>query len=150
MARDRDIRDAIVAALQATNAFDAIYTTGLPKFDDQSAEDLLAVSIQPIDWSESDAYDDAPAGYMQIEGRVRFVFVARAQDEQTRDDSVEDLLDFARNTLNAQVLAGVTMPTWTKFVSGKWEDPTPPERKITAVFMYRYLVPTWTDFDTTP
>lgn len=150
MARDRDIRNAIVEALQATNAFDAIYTTGLPKLDDQSAEDLLAVSIQPIDWSESDAYDDAPAGYMQIEGRVRFVFVARAQDEQTRDDSVEDLLDFARNTLNAQVFAGVTLPTWTKFVSGKWEDPTPPERKITAVFMYRYLVPTWDGFDTTP
>lgn len=150
MARDRDIRNAMVAALEATNAFDAIYTTGLPKFDDKSAEDLLVVSIQPIDWSESDAYDDAPAGYMQIEGRVRFVFVARAQDEQARDDSVEDLLDFARNALNAQSLAELTMPTWTKFISGKWEDPAPPERKITAVFMYRYLVPTWTDFDTTP
>jgi hypothetical protein len=150
MARDRDVRNAIVAALEATNAFDAIYTTGLPNFDDQSAEDILAVSIQPIDWNERDEFDDAPSAYMQIESRLRLVFVARTADPQARDDSAEDLLDFARDALNGQVLAGITLPTWTKFSSGKWEDPTPPERKITAVFTYRYLVPTWADFDTTP
>lgn len=149
MARDRDVRNAIVAALKATNAFDAIYTTGLPNFDDQSAEDVLAASIQPIEWVEIDAYDDAPAGYSQIESRLRLVFVARTEDPQVRDDSVEDLLEFARNALNAQVLAGITLPEWTKFASGKWEDPAPPERKITTVFTYRYLVSTWANFDTT-
>jgi hypothetical protein len=150
MARDRDIRNAIVAALQANDAVDAVYTTGLPKMDDQSAEDLLVASVQPIDWRESDLADGAPAGYMFIDGRVRIVFAARSTNEQERDDAVEDLLEFALNSLNGQSLAGLTMQTFTKFSDVRWVDPIPPERQIVATFQYKYLVPTWTSFDTTP
>jgi hypothetical protein len=149
MARDRDVRNAIASALEASGFFDAVITTGLRKLDDQAAEDLRAVSIQPVSSTQSDTWDAPVAAYVQVDSTVRLIFVVRAQDEQTRDDTVELLLMHAQDLLNGQILAGITLPEWTKFTSYTWEDPTPPERKITAAFAYRYLVSGWNSFDTT-
>lgn len=150
MSEEANIIQAMAATLLGSGFFDDVYTTGLPKLDDQSAEDLRAVAIMPMSGTESDQYDAPTAGYQCEDAQVKFVFVVRAKDEAVRDRTVSLLFNYARNALNGQSIAGLTLPQWTKFTSHKWEDPAPPERKITATFQYRYLVQGWTSFATDP
>ena len=147
MARDRDIRNAIQAALVATNQFGNVYLWSLADVSDHSADDTLAATIEPAGWQESDSFDDTVTGLVQIDGSCTITFFSRFEEPQQRDEACERLLEFACNALNGQSLAGVTAPEWTKFTSARWEPASPPERRIGATFIYRYFVENFTSFD---
>lgn len=150
MPTEDDVRHAIATILEDSGYFDDVFMTGLPKMDDQSAEDLRACAILPSETTEDDRYDTSPGGLIVLDARVKIVFVARDQDPLARDKTVNLLLLYAQNALNGESLAGITLPDFTRFKGGwRWEDPVPPERKITAMFSFRYLVQGWKAFDTT-
>ena len=70
------------------------------------------------------------------------------EDPQVRDEAAELLFDTAADALNAQSLAELTLPQLTRFMSWRWEKPAAPERQITAIFLYQYIVEGWDDYDT--
>ncbi len=146
MAFDAEIEDAIVAALQGTNAFDAIYTNR--QTGDEAAEDLTAVSVEPIDGNEVDSWDDT-AGYLVVDERMSIVFMVRGQDPSARDLTLKQVFSTAQNVLNGQSFGGLTCPGFTRFRSWKRESRVSSEDKLTTVFQYRYLVAPWTGFDIT-
>ena len=74
----------------------------------------------------------------------------RHEDPQLRDEGAELLFDTAANALNGQCLADLTLPDMTKFTTWKWQAPAAPERRITAIFSYQYIVEGWDGFDATP
>ncbi len=147
--RDRDVRNAILDALQATNRFDGVYLWSLKDSADQAAGDARAAAIQPISWTESDQWDDVAAGVIQIDAQCRLVLMARDESPDARDESAEQLLNAACNAINGQSLAGLTLPAWTKIRSARWKDAIPPERQIEATIVYRYLVDDLASFDET-
>jgi hypothetical protein len=147
--RDRDVRNSVVVALQATGAFDpgAVWLFA-PSDQGEGTSATAAAWVEPISSSETDLSDSQPDGGIDVTSEIRLTFAFRADDPQKRDEGVENLLEFAQNALNAQSLAGLTMPAWTRIASWRWVEPTPPERQIVAMFSYRYVVEGWTDFDT--
>jgi hypothetical protein len=146
--RDRDVRNAIQAALQATLAFDpgAVWLWGLPEVFGSVASFQAAVAIDPYDWRQDDRYDDL--GGVVVSSEVYLTFLFRNNDPVLRDEGAERLLCVAQDALNGQCLAGLTWPATTKIVHGKWLPPAPPERRIQAVFCYQYLIDGWNNFDT--
>lgn len=149
MARDRDVRNAIQAALMATGAFDNVYLWQLATFSDRSSEDARAAAIEPVGWKETDNWDDVASGTIEINATCKIAFLARDEDEQARDEACEDLLNTACNALNGQSLSDLTLPQWTKFTDATWKPAIPPERQIVTTFSYRYLVDNCTSFDIT-
>jgi hypothetical protein len=147
---DDAIRAAIAAALVATKAFDDVITTGLKDLGDRGAENLAVVAIMPMVGTESDEWDDCATGRLIIDARCKLIFVVRDQEETCRDNRVSALFSTAQNALNGNSFGGYTMPFKTRFQSWNWEEPTPPERKLTAILNYRYDVPNWTGFPTSP
>jgi hypothetical protein len=151
MARDRDVRDAIQTALQATDAFDAVYLCGLPEDYGSGASQLAVAVIEPESTEQTDIWDDQNIGALVNQSRVTITLLARNEDPQLRDEAVEDLFDVATDALNgAALVAGFTIPAYTKFKGWRWEKATAPERRIVASFMYSYIVPGWGSYDTTP
>jgi hypothetical protein len=150
LARDRDVRNAIQAALVATGAFDAVYVWGLPEDYGSGASNMALAVIEPESSAQEDRWDAAPTGDLIVTSRATITLIFRAEDPQIRDEAAELLFDTAANALSGQSLAGFTVPGLTRFVSWKWQPPTAPERRITAVFSYQYIVPGWDEYDTTP
>jgi hypothetical protein len=148
--RERDVRNAIQTMLVATNAFDGVYVWGMPE-DYGSGASLLAIAaIEPQSSTQDDRWDAATTGGLVITSRLTLTFLARNEDPQLRDESVELLLDTAADTLNGQSLAGLTLPQLTRFVSWRWETPIAPERRIITTFSYQYIVDGWDEYDETP
>jgi hypothetical protein len=139
LARDRDVRNAIQSALVGTEAFDVVWIWGLP-------EDYGAGASS----DQTDRWDSAPGGGLVVTSLVSITLLYRHEDPQLRDEAVELLFDTAANALNGQCLGGFTLPHFTRFVSWRWERPTAPERRISAVFSYQYIVEGWTAYDVTP
>jgi len=150
MSRDRDVRNAIQAALVATNAFDGVWIWGLPEDYGTRASQLAAAAIEPVSSTQDDRWDSQTAGGLVITSRVRITLLYRKDDPQVRDEGVELLLNTTANALNGQNLAGLTLPAWTRLTAWSWQPPTPPERRITATFSYAYIVEGWDSYDTTP
>lgn len=149
LCRDRDVRRAIAAILDATNEFDGIYLLSLAEVPGRRAGDARAVSIEPDSIEFSDPWgDDSDAAGMIVSGRLVLTFMVRDDDPATRDDDAERLVYIASNALNDQSLAGLTMPPFTRFQTLKWLPPEPPERRISATFGYRWAVDSWTAFNT--
>jgi hypothetical protein len=150
VSRDRDVRNAIQAALLATSQFDAVWIWGLPENYGAAASNLAAAAIEPVGTEETDRWDSEPDGALEFASTVRLTLLYRNDDPQLRDEGAELLLDTATNALNGQSLAGLTLPPWTIITAWSWAEPVPPERRITATFRYRYLVEGWAALDTTP
>ena len=149
--RDRDVRNAIQAALVATNAFDAdsVWIWGLPEDYGTGASSFAAAAIEPESSVQEDRWDSAPDGGLIVTSRVTITLLYRHEDPQLRDEAVELLFDTAANALNGQSLADITSPQLTRFLSWRWEKPTPPERRIAATFSYQYIVEGWNEYDET-
>jgi hypothetical protein len=147
--RDRDVRNAIAAALTATGAFDpgAVYLTGLPEDYGQPASETAAASIQPDSSTQEDRWDSQTDGGLLVTSRVRITLIYRHDDPQLRDEGAELLLDTAANALNGQNLAGLTLPGLTRFTGWTWLPATAPERRIQAGFSYAYIVEGWDSYD---
>ena len=149
--RDRDVRNAIVAALQATGAFDAggVWITGLPEDRGAGASNVAAAAIEPVSSSLDDRWDAPPEGGLVVTSLVAITLLFRHEDAQLRDEAAELLFDTAANALNGQSLAGLTLPAMTRFTNWRWEKPAPPERRLTAIFSYQYIIDGWFNFDVT-
>ncbi len=148
--RDRDVRNAIQAALVETNAFDGVYVWGVPEEYGTGASSLAAAVIEPVSSDQTDCWDSQPGGGIQVRSLVSITFLCRKEDPQLRDEATELLFDTAADALNGQCLAQFTLPGLTRFMSWRWEKPTPPERRITAVFSYAYIVEGWDSYDVIP
>jgi hypothetical protein len=146
--RDRDVRNAMQAALVATGAFDGVFVWGLPEDYGSGASNASLAVIEPESSTQEDRWDAAPGSGLFITSRVTITLIYRDEDPQLRDEAAELLLDTAANALNGQGLAGLTLPQLTRFVSWRWEKPDPPERRIASIFSYQYIVEGWDSYDT--
>jgi hypothetical protein len=145
--RERDFRNQIHDVLEATGAFDGVYLTGLPEDRGEASSEGRCVSIEPAETVQTDHWDDT-SGDLLMTCRVNLTLLARHDDPQIRDETAELLVDTIANVLNGQSLAGGTLIGQTRFKSWSWEKPKAPERRITAVLEYQYLVRGWTEFNT--
>jgi hypothetical protein len=145
--RERDIRNLIHDLLDQTGAFDGIYLSGLPEERGAAAADSRSISIDPAETTRSEPSDDS-GGDLLMTCHVQLTLLARHEDPQLRDEMAELLLNIATDTLGGISLGGQTLPARTRIVSWTWEKPTAPERRITAVFEYQYLVDGPSGFNT--
>ena len=60
----------------------------------------------------------------------------------------ELLLNVAADALGGNTLGGAALPSRTRFLSWTWQPPSAPERRITAVLEFQYLVDGPTGFNT--
>lgn len=141
--RDRDVRNAIQAALMASGAFDGVWIWGLPENYGTGSSQLAAAAIEPSDSSQDDQWDGGAETGLVITSRVILTLFYRNEDPQLRDEGAELLFDTAANALNGQSLAGLTLPDMTRFLSWAWQAPESVERRIRATFSYQYLVDGW-------
>jgi hypothetical protein len=148
--RDRDVRNAIQDALGATGAFDGVWIWGLPEDCGTGSSQLAAAAIEPESSQQDDRFDGGAQTAMVVTSTVTITLLFRHEDPQLRDEGAELLFDTAANALNGQSLAGLTLPDLSRFVSWKWQTPTPPERRIKASFSYQYIVEGWGGYDVTP
>jgi len=146
--RERDVRNAIHDLLEATGAYDGIYRTGLPEDRGERAGQTRVVVVEPDQTNQAEPWDDT-SGDLVMTCRLAVTFLARHEDPQIRDETAELLLNVAANALNGRSLAGLTLPSSTRFRSWSWQKPTAPERRIRAVLEYQYLIPGWTGAATT-
>jgi len=147
MSRERDVRNAIHAALVATGAFSDVWITGLPEKCGQGASDLTAAAIEPDRTIFTKGWDAAIAGQLDYTATCTVTLLARHPDAQLRDELAEQLLDYLNNAVNGQSLAGFTLPQKTMVVGWQWQPTAAPERRIAATVSFAYLV-TWDSFDT--
>ena len=137
--RERDFRNMIADLLEQTGAFDGVYRRGLPEDSGLPSADHRVVAIEPYETTEADPWDDA-GGDLLLTCRVNLIFLARHEDPQLRDELAEQLLCTASAALSGQSLAGAAVPGRTRVRSWTWRPPVAPERRITAVLEYQYLV----------
>jgi hypothetical protein len=80
--------------------------------------------------------------------RVHLTLLARHEDPQLRDEAAELLLNVTADSLGGNSFGGETLPERTRIVSWTWQKPTAPERRITAILEYQYIVDGPTGFNT--
>jgi hypothetical protein len=147
MSRERDVRNAIQATLIATGAFSDVWITGLPENYGQGASDLTAAAIEPVGTTFTTGWDAALAGGLDYTATLTVTLLARHPDPQLRDELAEQLLVYLANAVNGQSLAGFTLPQKTMVTGWKWQPPGPPERRISALVSFAYLIEGWDNFD---
>lgn len=147
MSRDRDVRNAIQAALLGTGAFDGVWIWGLPEDYGTGASQLAAAAIEPESSNQDDRWDGTTQIGLVVTSRVSLTLCYRHDDPQLRDEGVELLMDIAANALNGESLADLTLPDVTRFQSWQWQKPEAPERRIKATFTYQYFVEGWEAYD---
>ena len=152
MSRDRDVRNAVQAALVATNAFDpeAVFIWGLPEDYGTGASKACAAALVPQSSRQEDLWDAAPAGGLVITSRLGITLLNRNDDPQLRDEGAELLLDTTANALNGQSLAGLTFNQTTRITQWDWQPPASAERRIQAILTYQYIVEGWDEYDVSP
>lgn len=149
MARERDVRNAIQAALIASGAFNDVWLSGLPEHCGQGADDLTAAAIEPVQGHLTTGWDAQILGGLDYTATCNVTLLARHPDPQLRDEMAERLLDTLANAVNgATLVAGYTVPGRSYVQSWRWAPPTPPERRIQAVVTYSFFV-TWESWDVT-
>jgi hypothetical protein len=147
--RDRDVRNAVQAALLTTDAFDGVWIWGLPEDYGTGSSQGAAAAITPMSSRQEDLWDAAGAGGLMVTSRIAITLLYRHPDPQTRDEGAELLLDAAANALNGQGLGGLIFPQTAHITSWDWQPPTAPERRIQAIFTYQYNVEGWDSYDAT-
>jgi len=148
--RDRDVRNAIQAAMIATNAFDLGAVWMWAEDQGTPASQSAAAMITPMSSRQEDLWDSAPGGGLLITSLVKIEVAYRGEDAQTRDEGAELLLDTTANALNGQSLGGLILPQTARMQGWNWQETITPERRIQATFSYQYIVEGWDSYDTTP
>jgi hypothetical protein len=148
---ESDVRDAIAAALVTTNLFDA---NGVWLFDPadvgEGTDVTSAAWIEPLTGSIRDEWDAQSDAGITVTVLLRITVAYRNENPLLRDRGAEKLFNAACSVLNGQVLiAGFTIPAWTRFLTWTWSPPAAPERQIVCTFQYQYEIEGWTSFDTT-
>jgi hypothetical protein len=148
--RDRDVRNAIQAALIATDAFNGVHVWGLPEDYGSGSSEQAAAWIVPQSSRQEDLWDAAAAGGLVITSRVALLLAYRHDDPQARDEGAELLLDTAANALNGRDFGGLVFPQTARVTGWDWQPPASAERRIQATFSYQYITEGWDNYDTTP
>jgi hypothetical protein len=146
--RDRDIREAIKTALDATGFFDEVIHNAAEGDAAVSTIEQKTAVIYPLSGEISDQWDTLATGAMTIEAQCQIVFIITSEDDKHRDDALEQMFNVACNALNKQSLAGLTFPDFTRFRRWQWLPATPPERRLETIFGYIFEVPNAVSFDT--
>jgi hypothetical protein len=144
------VRNAVVTALQATNAFDGVFVWGLPEDHGTGSSKQAEAIVTPQSSRQEDLWDAAPAGGLVITSQVAITLFYRNEDPQLRDEGAELLLDTTANALNGQSLGGLTFPQTTRITQWNWPPPASVERQIQTVLSYQYIVEGWESYDVTP
>ena len=153
--RDRDIRNAIQAALIGTDAFNGVHVWGLPEDYGSGSSEQAAVWIVPQSSRQEDLWDAAAAGGLVITTRIGLLLAYRHDDPQARDEGAELLLDTAANALNGNGFpqidgSNLIFPQTARITGWDWQPPASAERRIQAMFSCQYIVEGWDEYDTTP
>jgi hypothetical protein len=148
--RERDIRNAIQAALLATNEFDAVEVWGKPEDYGVGASLFKLAIIEPGGSAQTDLWDAPPDAGIVIASRIRITLYARAEDPQLRDEMAEQLVSVVANAINFQQLVQYNMPALSRVKSWEWMPPAPPERQIVITYECQYIVDPATSCDTAP
>ncbi|WP_165251172.1 hypothetical protein [Paludisphaera soli] len=138
--RERDARNWIVATLEATGIYDAVYSGAFAREDGRSAEDKRVAIVEPLDSTPFDPWSGGDGPFDYVECRLTLAFEARERDGIDCDDQAERLYAVAANALTGSNLGGLAMPAFSKFGRTAWRPPKAPGRRIEATFTYRYLV----------
>jgi hypothetical protein len=144
--RERDARCAVRDLLDQSGVFDGVYLSGLPQDRGERCGDANAVAIEPMETTESDPWDDVD-GDLVLTCRLGLTILARHEDPQVRDETAERLLNMAANALFGNTLGGLALPSMTRIRSWNWQKPRAPERRISAVLEFQYLVSGWNEFN---
>jgi hypothetical protein len=142
---------AVRDALLATNAFDpdGVFLWA-PEDQGQGTDITAAAWIEQIGGQDRDEFDAQPAGALNETTQLKITFAFRADDPTERDMGAKNLLNVAKKALNGQVLlAGFTIPGWTRFLNWSWSKPGAPERQIVCIFQYQSETEGWNAFETT-
>lgn len=145
--RERDIRNAIMDALRATGEFDDV-NTGRDKGQEVAGDGSSFAHVDPHDGRAEAHWDSGGADGLDVTGHCRITLSVSDNDPQTRDEHLEKLLDVVSNITNDQSLAELTLPAYTRIHTWRWLPAKAPIRQVEAMFEYRYLLDTSTDFDT--
>lgn len=146
--RDRDIRNAIQAALLTTDAYDEVILGRQEDDYTVSGIESRTVILEPMDQGMMLHHDYAAIANLMVDSRLRLSFLSRCDDPQTRDERLEAMINAAYNTMTAVSWLGVTYPAFCLFVQhAKWLPPKHPMRRADAIYSYRY--DTGPSFDTT-
>jgi len=148
--RDAEIRDTMQELLLATGAFDDVWLWGLPENYAGSASEMTAAAIIPVGGTQEDLSDSSADGVIEVTSKAKIVILSRNADPILRDKRAEQLLAITADTLNGVSLATLTFPDRTKITTWSYEEPAPPERRVTAMYTYQYEVESWTGYDESP
>lgn len=149
MARERDARNAIQAALLASGQFSDVWLTGLPEDYGHGASDLTAAAIEPGHTRFARGWDSLPGAGADFTAQLLVTVLARNHDPQLRDELAEQLVDVVANAINGQRLGNLSLPQKTMVTGWKWLPAVAPERRIAITVTFDYLA-TWSGFDTSP
>ena len=147
MARDRDVRNAIQAALTETGAFDAVWIWGLPEDYGTGASNLAAPRSSRRRATRPIAGTTRPTGGLLVTSLVTITLLYRHEDPQLRDEAAELLFDTAAERLTASAWPGSRCRSSRDSCRGAGRSQHAPERRITASFSYHYIVEGWDSYD---
>jgi hypothetical protein len=122
--RDYDLWADARDRLEATGAFDLV-AVGRPDERARPAVEAAACWVVPLDDDEMDIDPDLT----MVGCRFGLVIEARAEDVESRADTLDRLKNVAKNALNGQSLAGISLPGRTrvcKAAHGRRRHPTAP------------------------
>lgn len=149
MVRERDLRNAIQAALAQTGAFSDVRLTGLPEDYGEGASDLTAAAIQPGSTRLITGWDAAPDGGRTFLCQLLVTVLARHADAQLCDELAEQLVEFVRNVVDGRSLVpGFNEPDRTMVTGWQWLPRRAPERRIAVTVTCHYIQDGWNSADT--
>jgi len=137
MARDSDVYDAMVATLEATNAFTAV-TFGEPlNAGPTPADDQILCVLNHVAGDELDDVDP-----IEIVRRVQYrvEIDVREEDPPTRVKLLDRLGNTVRKTLNGQCFASLTLPGLTLVRRDTLGPPRHPNQTLTLNGEFAYLI----------
>jgi hypothetical protein len=140
MSRDRDVRNAAHDLLMATGVFSDVDLATAPTDYASGVVGADSIMLDPIDERPEPHWDRGGLDGVIVTSRFRLTIIVRDEDPIVRDERAERLLGVCLNTLSDVSLAGLTFPAFNRWADVRWLVPVHPERKIAAVFEYRYLV----------
>lgn len=147
MSAPNAILNAVKEALEATGAFDEVWTGGLVDPRGRPSGELLGVGIEPGLVAAEQLWDAGPAGQPIVTVKAALRVVVRHVDPQIRDAEADRLTAVVRNALDGQSLAAANWPDFTRVGAWNWLPPSAEERQVLAAFETRFLEPAWASAD---
>jgi hypothetical protein len=147
MARDRDVRNALMDLIRSTGQFDEVLTGRNPK-ELATPTAVASAHVDPFDFKQDARWDSGGLDGLEVRARCKVTFTVRDKDPEARDATLEKLFNAAQDVANDVSLADLTMPAFSRFHQGRWLPAAAPERQLEALYEYRYISDSSQAFDT--